>query len=98
MVKEDTGMDNMTALVSAFARAYHYINNDIRVFSDPFAEKMLTDEEYTAISQNMSRGISFFAPEFHGPRKKLCGTLLTISLHHLFWPAVRFVSVQSGMQ
>ena len=59
-------MDNMTALVSAFARAYHYINNDTRVFSDPFAEKMLTDEEYSAISQNMSRGISFFAPEFHG--------------------------------
>ena len=59
-------MDNMTALVSAFARAYHYINNDTRVFSDPFAEKMLTDEEYTAISQNMSQGISFFAPEFHG--------------------------------
>ena len=99
-------MDNMTALVSAFARAYHYINNDTRVFSDPFAEKMLTDEEYTAISQNMSQGITFFAPEFHGTReealryigKKLCGTLLTISLHHLFWPAVRFVSVQSGMQ
>ena len=59
-------MDNMTALVSAFARAYHYINNDTWVFSDPFAEKMLTDEEYTAISQNMSQGISFFAPEFHG--------------------------------
>ena len=59
-------MDNMTALVSAFARAYHYINNDTRVFSDPFAKKMLTDEEYSAISQNMSRGISFFAPEFHG--------------------------------
>ena len=59
-------MDNMTALVSAFARAYHHINNDTWVFSDPFAEKMLTDEEYTAISQNMSRGISFFAPEFHG--------------------------------
>lgn len=59
-------MDNMTALVSAFARAYHYINNDTWVFADPFAEKMLTDEEYTAISQNMSQGISFFAPEFHG--------------------------------
>ena len=86
-------MDNMTALVSAFARAYHHINNDTWVFSDPFAEKMLTDEEYTAISQNMSRGLSSMEP-----RKKLCGTLLTISLRHLFWPAVRFVSVQSGMQ
>ena len=59
-------MDNMTALVSAFARAYHYINNDIWVFADPFAEIILTDEEYSAISQNMSQGISFFAPEFRG--------------------------------
>jgi methyltransferase (TIGR00027 family) len=59
-------MDNMTALVSAFARAYHYINNDTWVFADPLARKMLTDEEYAAISQNMSQGISFFAPEFRG--------------------------------
>ena len=27
-------MDNMTALVSAFARAYHYKNNDTWVFAD----------------------------------------------------------------
>ena len=59
-------MDNMTALVSAFARAYHYRNNSTWVFADPFAEAMLTDEEYSAISQNMSQGISFFAPEFRG--------------------------------
>ena len=64
--QEVTRMDNMTALVSAFARAYHYINNDTRVFEDSLAEKMLTNEEYAAISQNMSRGISFFAPNFHG--------------------------------
>ena len=31
---------------------------------------MLTDEEYTAISQNMSQGITFFAPEFHGTREE----------------------------
>ena len=59
-------MDKMTALVSAFARAYHYINNDAWVFADPYAEKMLTDEENASISQNMSQGISFFAPEFRG--------------------------------
>ena len=63
-------MDNMTALVSAFARAYHYINNDFWVFADPFAEKMLTDEEYSAISQNMSQGIFFFNQEFHGTREE----------------------------
>ena len=46
---EVMGMDNMTALVSAFARAYHYRNNHTWVYADPVAEKMLTDEEYTAI-------------------------------------------------
>ncbi len=59
-------MDNMTALVSTFARAYHYRNNDTWVFADPLAGKMLTEQEYSAISQNMERGISFFAPEFRG--------------------------------
>ena len=59
-------MENMTALVSAFARAYHYRNNDAWVFADSLAEKMLTDEEYAAISRNMSQGISFFAPGFRG--------------------------------
>ena len=63
-------MDNMTALVSAFARAHHYRNNHTWVFADPIAEKMLTDEEYTAISQNMSQGISFFAPEFRGTQEE----------------------------
>ena len=63
-------MDNMTALVSTFARAYHYRNNHTWVFADPIAEKMLTNEEYTAISQNMSQGISFFAPEFHGTQEE----------------------------
>ena len=45
-------MENMAALVSAFARAYHYRNNDAWVFADSLAEKMLTDEEYAAISRN----------------------------------------------
>ena len=59
-------MDNMTALVSTFARAYHYRNNSTYIFADSLAEKMLSDEEYAAISQNMSQGISYFAPGFQG--------------------------------
>jgi len=62
-------MANMTALVSAFVRAYHYKNNHIHVFADPLAEKILTDEEYAAISENMAQGISYFAPNFQGPRE-----------------------------
>ena len=40
------------------------------MFADPFAEAMLTDEEYSGISQNMSQGISFFNPEFHGTQEE----------------------------
>ena len=59
-------MDNMTALVSAFARAYHYRNSDTRVFSDSLAERILSDGEYAEISRNMAQGIAFFAPGFRG--------------------------------
>ncbi len=63
-------MDNMTALVSTFARAYHYKNNHIHIFADSLAGNMLSDEEYTAISQNMSQGISYFAPGFCGTQEE----------------------------
>ena len=41
----------------------------ILVFADPLADKMLTGEEYAAISENMAHGISCFAPNFQGPRE-----------------------------
>ena len=59
-------MDNMTALVSAFARAYHYRSSDVWVFADRFAERLLTEDEYAGISRSMAGGISFFAPGFQG--------------------------------
>ena len=59
-------MENMTALVSTFARAYHCVNSCKSVFADTLARKMLTEEEYAGISKNMSDGISFFAPGFTG--------------------------------
>ena len=59
-------MDNMTAIVSAFGRAYHYRNAREPVFADPLAEKLLSEEEYAAISKHMSEGISYFAPGFQG--------------------------------
>jgi len=64
-------MDNMTALVSCFARAYHYRNSNLPVFADHIAEKMLTAEEYDAISLNMKQGIQYFAPDFHGTQEEV---------------------------
>lgn len=55
---------NMTALVSCFARAYHAKNNKVKVFDDYFAEKILSDDEYNSISDNMRNGIKFFNPNF----------------------------------
>lgn len=57
-------MKNTTALVSMFARAYHSANNEVKIFDDPLAEKLLTKEEYRAIGENMAKGIGFFNPGF----------------------------------
>ena len=37
---------NMTALVSLFARAYHQKNKDIKIFNDPLSTKLITEKEY----------------------------------------------------
>lgn len=57
---------NMTALVSCFSREYHYKNNRCRIFSDSYASKILTSEEYNSISYSMAKGITFFNPCFIG--------------------------------
>lgn len=40
--------ENMTALMSAFARAYHTEHNEITMYSDPLAHRILGEEDYTA--------------------------------------------------
>jgi len=57
---------SMTALVSAFARWYHAAHNEVRIFDDSFAGKILTEEEKQEISFNMSSGVGFFNPGFSG--------------------------------
>ena len=57
---------NMTALVSCFSRGYHYKNNKLKIFSDSIAEKILSENEYNSISNNMAKGIKFFNPSFEG--------------------------------
>ena len=58
-------MDNLTAKVSCFARAYHYKNNPAHVFADTAAEGML-GTDYDEIAQSMAQGMGFFLPDFHG--------------------------------
>ena len=62
-------MDNMTAKVSCFARAYHYKNNDIYIFADDMVAVLLGDD-YKKIAESMSQGISFFLPDFYGSKEE----------------------------
>lgn len=57
---------SMTALISAFSRAYHSQSNKVKIFDDSVARKLLTDQEYGEISKSMSNGIGFFNPIFVG--------------------------------
>lgn len=61
---------NMTALVSLFARAYHQKSKGIKIFDDPLSTKLITDKEYEMIGLNMSQGISFFNPTFKGSKEE----------------------------
>jgi len=54
---------SLTAIVSAFGRAYHSLNDEPKIFNDYLAGKMITDEEFKNISKNMIEGIKFFNPE-----------------------------------
>lgn len=62
--------ENMTALVSLFARAYHQKEKEVKIFEDDFSTKLITDREYEMIGLNMSQGIQFFNPHFKGNQKE----------------------------
>lgn len=58
--------NSMTALISAFSRAYHSLNNEVKIYNDSLAQQLLTDEEFARIANSMSDGIGFFNPSFVG--------------------------------
>ena len=57
---------SMTALVSAFCRAYHSERDGAKIFDDTYAAKLLTAEERRQIGGHMAAGVSFFDPDFRG--------------------------------
>ena len=59
-------MDNTTAKVSCFARAYHYVNTPVHIFANRAAQGLL-GEDYDNIAQSMTQGISFFIPAVWNP-------------------------------
>ena len=67
--EEEFGVENATAKVSCFARAFHYNNNAVHIFADEAAEQLL-GAEYEQISQSMVQGIDFFLQGFQGSEEK----------------------------
>ncbi|MGN1295977.1 MAG: class I SAM-dependent methyltransferase, partial [Bacilli bacterium] len=61
---------NMTALVSAFARCYHYQNNKKWIYKDELASKIISKEEYNLVATSMAQGIHFFNKYFEGTREE----------------------------
>ena len=57
---------SMTALVSAFARAYHAGHAGAKIYEDRYARKLLSEQEYEQIAAQMTAGVSFFDSGFHG--------------------------------
>lgn len=60
---------SITALMSAFCRAFHAENEPHPVFCDTAAKQLITPEEYAALSAYVLSGIDFFAPEKKGAFK-----------------------------
>ena len=57
-------MENITAKVSCFARAYHYKNSASTIFADTAAEALL-GQDYDRIAESMTQGVGFFLPGFN---------------------------------
>ena len=62
---------SITALMSAFGRAWHTEYEENPIFADYKAKALLTDEEYKMMSTYILSGIDFFAPEKRGLSKMI---------------------------
>ncbi len=71
---------SMTALVSAFARWHHAAHNDVNIFDDSAAGKLLYDEEKQQIAGSMLNGIGFFNPSFTGTEEEALGWIVSNQL------------------
>ena len=61
---------SITALMSAFGRAFHTENEDHPVFTDYFAKELMTAEEYATVQGYVLDGAQFFEPEIDLSKQK----------------------------
>jgi methyltransferase (TIGR00027 family) len=55
---------SITALLTAYARAYHATYDTPKIFDDYLAIQLFTEEERTYFGQNLAEALKFFNPEF----------------------------------
>lgn len=65
---EDTELNKRKkeALVDCFVRTYHLKRFSTRVFTDFFAHRLISDEEYSNISKEITENIYKYKPDFDG--------------------------------
>lgn len=54
---------SITALVTAYGRIYHSINELPKIFDDFLGKELMTKEEYESISEKLAASIKFFLPD-----------------------------------
>jgi methyltransferase (TIGR00027 family) len=53
---------SVTALLTAYSRAYHSINDSPKIFDDYLAKEFFTDEAFDEMGENIARSLPFFNP------------------------------------
>jgi methyltransferase (TIGR00027 family) len=54
---------SLTALLTAYARAYHAAHDDPKIFGDFLAYQFFTEEERLELEKNLAESLKFFDPE-----------------------------------
>ena len=62
-------MNNTTAKVSCYARAYHFEEKAAHIFANNMAKKIL-GVDYDQIAESMMQGTGFFLPGFGGSKEE----------------------------
>ena len=90
---------SITALMSAFGRAFHAENEEHPVFADHLAKELMTKEEYAAVQGYILGGAQFFEPEIDPAKqepKKLMRKL--INTHIAPSPLCRAAYTQQALK
>lgn len=75
---------SVSALISAFGRAYHSAHGNPKIFDDFLANQFFTTEQHALFAENLSRAYAFFEPEaaaqLTDPAQALAGFMRAQSL------------------